>query len=146
MLLKISDASNLALHAMMVLSREPQGGQLSVADMARRLGASENHLAKVMQRLAKVGLVRSRRGPGGGFTLKKPSAQIKLIDIYTAIEGPLPRGGCLLDRPVCDGNCCLLGGLLGDLHERIAGHLERTTLDMMCPARAAAGRERRRSS
>jgi Rrf2 family protein len=143
MFLKISDAANLAFHAMLILAREPDNGQLSVADMAHRLGVSENHLAKVMQRLAKVGLVKSRRGPGGGFTLRKPAAQIRLLDIYVAIEGPLPHGRCLLDKPVCDGSCCLLGGLLTDLHDRIAGHLERTTLDLMCPAPPVPGGERR---
>jgi Rrf2 family protein len=143
MFLKISDAANLAFHAMLILAREPGGGQLSVADMARRLGVSENHLAKVMQRLAKVGLVKSRRGPGGGFTLRRLAAQVRLLDIYVAIEGPLPRGRCLLDKPVCDGTCCLLGGLLIDLHDRIAEHLEHTTLGMMCPAPPANAGERR---
>ena len=143
MFLKISDAANLGLHAMLILAAQPEAGQLSVAEMSRRLQVSDNHLAKVMQRLAKVGLVKSRRGPGGGFTLNRPAARIRLIDVYVAIEGPLPGARCLLDKPVCDGSCCLLGDLLGELHDRLLAHLESTTLDRMCPAIASAGDHRR---
>lgn len=132
MILKVSDAVNLALHAMLLLAQRRNGGRLSVAEMSGRLGVSENHLAKVMQRLAKVGLARSRRGPGGGFTIGRPPGRITLLEIYTAMDGPLSERTCLLDRPVCEGDCCLLGGLLVDLHGRIAEHLERTTLDRIC--------------
>jgi Rrf2 family protein len=143
MFLKISDAANLALHAMLILAGQPAGDQLSVAEMARRLRVSDNHLAKVMQRLAKVGLVKSRRGPGGGFALKKAPGRIRMLDVYTAIEGPLPGARCLLNEPVCDGSCCLLGNLLGELHDRLLAHLENTTLDMMCPTATADGNNRR---
>jgi Rrf2 family protein len=132
--LRISDAVNLALHAMMTLAARSEGAPMSVAVMAGQLGLSENHLAKVMQRLHKVGLVTSKRGPKGGFALGRPAGEIRLLDVYEAIEGPLEERECLLAEPLCDGNCCLLGGLLSSINEQVREHLTRTTLAHVCSA------------
>ena len=128
-MLKISDAANLAFHAMLLLSTKSAAEPLSVQGLADTLHVSDNHLSKVMQRLSKAGLVASRRGPHGGFYLAKPPAAIRLNDIYTVIEGPLAEAGCLLDKPLCEGSCCLLGNLLASVHEQIRFHLVNTTLE-----------------
>jgi Rrf2 family protein len=127
-MLKISDAVNLAFHAMLFLAADSAHGQLSVQDLAKRMGVSDNHLSKVMQRLAKAGLVGSKRGPKGGFYLVKPPEKIRLLDIYELIEGPLPQDTCLLEKPICDGTCCLLGNLIADMQRQIRNHLSNTTL------------------
>ena len=75
-LLRISDAASLGLHTMGLLAG--RSTRLSTQEIARSLGASEHHLAKVMQRLAKMGLVVSTRGPQGGFVLSRPPAEITL--------------------------------------------------------------------
>lgn len=131
-MLKVSDAVNLAFHASALLAGAE--GPRSVGDLARRMEMSENHLSKVMQRLGRAGLVKSRRGPSGGFELARPAQDIRLLDIYEAIEGPYVEQGCLLAKPVCDGSCCLLGGLLQSVHAQLRSHLESTRLADMCPA------------
>jgi Rrf2 family iron-sulfur cluster assembly transcriptional regulator len=133
-MLKISDAVNLAFHAMMILATDPHARPMSVASMAKRLSVSENHLAKVMQRLHKIGLVTSKRGPKGGFTLGRPAGEIRLIDVYVSIEGPISKRECLLREPICDGSCCLLGGLLGSINDQVRRHLSETTLAQVCAA------------
>lgn len=130
-MLKISDAANLALHAMAVLAATHGAGQTSVTRLAQNLSVSEHHLAKVMQRLSKVGLVKSRRGPKGGFSLGKPAEDIRLMDVFEAIEGPMPVRTCLLDRKVCNGNHCLLGDLVQSVNERVREHLAKTRLSEM---------------
>jgi Rrf2 family protein len=133
-MLRISDAVNLAFHAMMILATDPDGTPMSVASMAARLRVSDNHLAKVMQRLQKVGLVHSKRGPKGGFTLGRPAASIRLLYVFETIEGPISKRECLLAEPMCDGNCCLLGGLLGSINEQVREHLANTTFAQVCVA------------
>jgi len=133
-MLKISDAVNLAFHAMMILATDPDGAPMSVGAMAKRLRVSENHLAKVMQRLHKVGLVNSKRGPKGGFTLGQPAGTIRLLDVFESIEGPMVERECLLVEPMCNGSCCLLGGLLSSIHEQVRHHLANTTLSQVCAA------------
>ena len=133
-LFRISDAATLALHTMALLaSAEP--GRLSVREVANRLAASRAHLSKVLQRLARAGLVTSLRGPRGGFSLARPAEDATLLDVYEAIEGPLEDSTCLLGAPVCSGDSCLLGDLVEtvNLHVRVrlagtrlcdvAGHL-----------------------
>ena len=67
-ILKMSEAVSIALHASALLASDP-GTKLSNKQIAGRLHVSEAHLSKVLQRLVKVGLVRSMKGPKGGFVL-----------------------------------------------------------------------------
>ena len=68
--LKISDAATLALHTAVLLADRTEG-PLTTKEIALTFGISEAHLAKVLQRLAKAGIVHSGRGPKGGFLLGK---------------------------------------------------------------------------
>jgi Rrf2 family protein len=141
-MLKISDAANLALHAMAALACTNGGGQTSVNQLAERLGVSEHHLAKVMQRLGKIGLVKSRRGPKGGFTLGRDPDTIHLIEIYEAIEGPMPERECLLDRQVCDGTHCLMGDLIQSVDRQVRDHMQNTKLTDMGQTFLAMGEKK----
>ena len=109
-LVRISEAASLALHAMAMLYQCEQK-RFTNQEIAGRLGASEHHLAKVMQHLAKAGLVESLRGPQGGFRLGAAAQDAHLLAIYEAIEGPLNDEGCLLNSAVCARQQCVLGDL-----------------------------------
>jgi Rrf2 family protein len=124
---KISEAASMALHAMAGLAQEPERA-LTTGAMASRLGVSEAHLSKVLQRLARVGLVRSTRGPKGGFRLARASDQISLREVYETIEGPLQARTCLLEVPACDQQHCILGDLLPTISHLVADYLGNTRL------------------
>jgi len=126
-LLRVSEAASLALHSMALLAGSSEG-PVSTHEMAERLGVSEAHLSKVLQRLAKAGLVRSTRGPGGGFRLTKRSSRISLLEIYEAIEGRLTSSECLLGRKVCGGGGCIFGDVLRSVSRQIREYLSRTRL------------------
>ena len=78
-ILRISDAANLAIHAMAHIARSKGNVNHSVGEIAGEQGVSVAHLSKVMQRLVKVGLLTSRRGPGGGFVLGRAADKISLL-------------------------------------------------------------------
>jgi len=122
-ILGMSDAASLGLHAMMLLARAQRGALLSVHALSGRLDASEAHLGKVLQRLGKAGLVTSRRGPGGGFSIPQSAENATLLAIYEAIEGELPSTACLLRRPACDGRTCVLGELLQSVSHSVHHYL-----------------------
>jgi Rrf2 family nitric oxide-sensitive transcriptional repressor len=126
-MLRISEAANLGIHAMACLLDSSPGNAISVAEIAALLGVSRDHLGKVLQRLAKVSLVTSRRGPKGGFFLGSTSKDATLLQILESIDGPMTKVGCLLGRPVCGGKC-ILGGLVDSLHEQVHDYLSNTTL------------------
>ncbi len=124
---KISEAASLAIHAMLCISETPDR-RVSIKEIVSRFKVSENHLAKVLQRLARVGLVRSTRGPKGGFMLAKPPEEIALLDVFEAIEGPLTTGCCLFGTPVCGRKACVFGGLVQSSITRIRDHMAETKL------------------
>lgn len=126
-LIKISDAATMALHSMVLLAREPEK-MLTTQEMAEEIRVSANHLAKVLQRLNKDGLVAATRGPHGGFTLGRAPESINLLQVYEAIEGPLESGSCLLEVPVCGGTHCILGGLIAGLNRQVREYLTKTHL------------------
>jgi len=127
--LSISEAANLAIHAMTYLATQKDSQPVTTAQVAQSFGFSENHLSKVFQRLTKAGLVKAIRGPRGGFILAKKPQTITLRRIYETIDGPLTRhGNCLLGEPTCGLQECVFGDLLESLHEQVAEHFSKTTL------------------
>ena len=133
--LRISEAASLALHAMALLAGGA-GQPQPTKEMAQRLRVSDHHLAKVMQRLNRAGLVEGQRGPRGGFRLARDGGAITLLEVYEAVEGPLPAQECLLGQPACSG-ACALEGLLRRLGQDVRSHLAHTTLGELAAGLAA---------
>ncbi len=125
----ISEAASLAIHSMAYISMN-SGIKLNVKQIADYLNASESHLSKVMQRLSKAQLVRSIRGPKGGFYLAKTTSEITLYDIYKVVEGELGSETCILKK---EGKCkfekCVFGGIFDNVSESMKAYLSSVTLD-----------------
>ena len=126
--LRISDAASIAMHAMAFIASRTVQGPMSVADLASRLGVSEAHLGKVLQRLVRHGYLASRRGPSGGYEPARDLGDLTLLEVYEAVDGPLRRGECLLGRRACAGGSCILGDLVGTVNEMVRAQLARTRI------------------
>jgi Rrf2 family protein len=126
-ILKISEAASLAMHACTYLAAQ-NGEKASTKEIAQVFDASEHHLAKVMQRLTKAGLVTPVRGPKGGFMLARAPEKTTLLEVYEAIEGDFWASNCLLSKKVCKGEKCILGGLLKTLNQEVMNYLRNTRL------------------
>jgi len=127
-ILRVSDAAALGIHAMLHIARAPSGAPVSVSSAASEFGVSEAHLHKVMQRMVRAGLVSSRRGPSGGFTLARPPSTISLLDILESIDGPIGQCTCLLGRPSCPSGGCVLGPMVRSITDQVRGEMSRRTL------------------
>ena len=134
--LRISEATSLAMHTMAMLAHGDNGGMTS-KDIASVLSVSQAHLQKVLQRLGHSGLVRSERGPKGGFTLARSPERITLLEVYESIEGPLHLGDCLLGRATCARENCVLGGLVASVNGQFSEYLRETTLADLAPVGSA---------
>ena len=88
---------SLALHA-------DQSGPTSVRDIAERTGLPQPYLEQILQALKGAGLVRSKRGAGGGYALARPASEVKLSEIVSAVDGPIVLG----DFGDHEGQCVLL--------------------------------------
>jgi Rrf2 family protein len=76
-------------------------GRLSAAQVADAQDISRTFLGKIVQSLAKAGILSTRRGVGGGVSLGAPPEEITLLAIIEAIEGPLALNECLTSAPDC---------------------------------------------
>ncbi|MBT3394539.1 MAG: Rrf2 family transcriptional regulator [Waddliaceae bacterium] len=125
--LGFSKAAALALHVMVLLAEEPLRRR-SISDLANTLSASSVHLAKILQRLSKSGLVNSISGPSGGFLLSHSPVDVSLAIVYESIDGPLSCSRCLFDKPVCNSKKCILGDLIPTVSHIIEDYLKTNTL------------------
>ncbi len=107
---------------MALLASRP-GVIMSTRKIAAELKVSEAHLSKVLQRLARLGLVRSIRGARGGFILGRDPDEVTLLDAYEAIDGPLRPSSCLMQHRACQGRGCILGDMLETINNDVRDHL-----------------------
>lgn len=125
---KISEAASLAMHALGYLAKNGDR-PVTTREIATRFEMSEAHLSKVLQSLVKVDLLRSARGPRGGFALARDPATVSLLAVFEGIEGPFEPSQCLLSAAICDGETCVLGKIVVEANLLIRTRLEATTLD-----------------
>jgi Rrf2 family nitric oxide-sensitive transcriptional repressor len=103
--MKLLASTDFALRALMVLATEPRDRPFSVDALAQKLGGlSRNHLHKIVQELATLGLVHTVRGAGGGVTLAVALSEIKVGTLVRQLEGDQPVVECFR----ADGGCCTL--------------------------------------
>ena len=126
-IIQLNEAASLALHSMVLLAGDPEKSWL-IRDIAVEVGASEAHLAKVVQRLSKSGLVVTARGPKGGVSLAKPANQITYSEIFEAIEGPISAQKCVFEKGTCPFKRCIFGGLMDRLAIQIREKFMQTRL------------------
>lgn len=93
-LMQIPRKIEYALRAMIDLADRPDG-VANGGEIAQRQQIPKYFLEKVIRDLTRRGLVRSQRGPGGGYQLARPAATISFKDIIEAIEGPITLNVCL---------------------------------------------------
>jgi Rrf2 family protein len=115
--------------ALAVLAAQSAGIYLGAADIASRIGAPANYLGKLLQTLARAGLVESRKGLGGGFRLARPAERISLRDVVDPIE-PLERlEHCLLGRATCGlASPCAVHIRYGAMRQQYFQLMEETTI------------------
>lgn len=123
---QLSEAASLAIHAMVLIAKSDS--YINVTVIAREMGASRNHLSKVLQQLVKFNYLNSVRGPSGGFMLNIDPSKITLLNIYEAIEGKIETPECPLDRQICPFNRCLMGSLVKNATDQFKEYFESLTL------------------
>jgi Rrf2 family iron-sulfur cluster assembly transcriptional regulator len=110
---KVSTRGDYASRALVSLALHADDGRPnSVRDVAERTGLPQPYLEQILLALKGAGLVRSKRGVGGGYVLARPPAEITLAEIVGAVEGPIAAGdfGEPHTTGACDheGQCVLL--------------------------------------
>ncbi|WP_297972374.1 Rrf2 family transcriptional regulator [uncultured Amaricoccus sp.] len=138
--MRLTSFTDYGLRMLMRMASAPERA-FSTAELADEFGLSRNHLTKIMQRLARAGIVATRRGSGGGANLARSPADIRLGEVVRLLEEGQPLVECFGrngGRCSIDG-CCRLKLRLRSAEAAFLAHLDRSTLaDIALPARAAA--------
>ena len=111
--------------------RGTETGPTSVRDIAERTGLPQPYLEQILLALKGAGLVRSKRGVGGGYVLARAPEAIRLSEILSAVDGPITLGD--FGEPHQDGACdhegqCVLLAIWNQAGEVMRRHLDGYTL------------------
>lgn len=85
--MKLGEGVEWAVHVAALLAQMPGGAAVPLRALSAFFDLPEAYLAKHLQKLSRAGLVVARRGPGGGYALGRPAAEITLADLVRAVEG-----------------------------------------------------------
>jgi Rrf2 family protein len=99
--LRISRKIDYGLRAMIYLASIDRAAVVPFREIARQMMLPEDFLAKIMKTLVDHGLVRSARGPHGGYTLARPADGISFLEVIEAVEGPIAINVCLDGEDPC---------------------------------------------
>jgi len=124
--------------AMTDLALNTSDKPISLADIAERQEISLSYLEQLFGKLRKSGLVKSVRGPGGGYLLSRPAADLRVSDIVMAVDEPLTATRCKPGSPAgChhDKSRCLTHDLWEELGNQIYLYLSSVSLDDVCNKR-----------
>ena len=117
-LINVSEAASLALHGLAIVAQQSPN-KVNAKYLAEKLNASEAHLSKIFQRLSKNDLIKSFRGPTGGFVLNKSAEEISFLDIYEIVESKIILNDCPLDKAECTFETCIFGDALKNISHNI---------------------------
>ena len=101
-MLRLGKKADYGLIALRHLASQRPRVACSAKEIARAYGMPAELVAKVLQRMAKNGLLVSQHGTNGGYALAKDPSQITAFEVIRAIEGPLFIMSCVTDRRECD--------------------------------------------
>jgi FeS assembly SUF system regulator len=128
-MLRLSKKADYALIAMKHLAIRSDAVSASAREIAEQYDIPIELMAKVLQRLARRGLVTSHQGTRGGYRLARTAAMISVADIIQAIDGPLTVTACSTDEENCDQySKCSVRDPLWRIRERILTALHTCSL------------------
>ena len=141
----ITSRAKYALKALAQLASCEPGEHCLIDAIARTEQMPRDFLAQILHDLKMRGLVRSRKGRGGGYRLARPADRITVSEVLRATDGPLAPVSCVSQtayapcRDCADERTCPIRMVMGRVRDAMAAILDRTTVADL--ARESVGRE-----
>ncbi len=129
---------DLAIHA--------TDSPVPLAEISERQGISLSYLEQLFARLRRQGLVKSARGPGGGYRLNRVADEIAVIEVLNAIDEKIDTTRCGGKGDCQDGQPCLTHDLWCDLSKQISDFLSRSRLGELVERRTVMAVSARQDS
>ncbi|MFM1955308.1 MAG: DNA-binding transcriptional repressor [Pseudomonadota bacterium] len=139
--MRLTTKGRFAVTAMLDLAIDESGKPVTLAGISERQSISLSYLEQLFSRLRRSGLVKSVRGPGGGYRIAKPLAEISVSEIISAVDE-------LIDATQCGGheNCrddrrCMTHNLWSSLNVKILEYLSGVSLNDLVEAHKVSGND-----
>ncbi|MCK7595872.1 Fe-S cluster assembly transcriptional regulator IscR [Microbulbifer sp. CAU 1566] len=126
--MRLTTKGRYAVTAMLDLALHAERGPISLADISKRQDISLSYLEQLFSRLRQSGLVSSVRGPGGGYRLARPGAEICVAEIIDAVNESVDATSCGGNSDCSGGEQCLTHYLWTDLSRQIHSFLDGISL------------------
>ena len=127
--MRLSTKGRYAVTAMMDIALHEKQGPVTLAEISQCQGISLSYLEQLFAKLRKEGLVKGVRGPGGGYSLARPSDQISVADIIQSVDEKLDMTKCGGKGNCSNGDKCLSHQLWFDLSCKLYKFLSGIKLD-----------------
>lgn len=134
-MIRVSTRGRYALRAVVDVCLNSENGPTLRQDIADRQGISADYVAQLFGKLARAGILRSVRGPGGGYLIARDAASITAGDVLRAVEGPIAVVHCV--EPGGSSSCeragsCVTHLVWRRLSDVMAQFLDSLTLESLC--------------
>jgi Rrf2 family iron-sulfur cluster assembly transcriptional regulator len=145
--MKISTQSRYGLRALFDIAYHSAGLSTQVKDISARQAISPRYIEQIFQKLKRAGIVRSVRGPSGGYYLARKIDEITVGDVVRATEGPVELVHCSGTKTKPTKQCgrilkCPVKDVWTEASSRLMAYLDSITLQDLCKAAQLKGVER----
>lgn len=134
--MRLTTRGRFAVTAMVDVALHQHGGPVTLASIAGRQQISLSYLEQLFGKLRRNHLVASTRGPGGGYMLARPAAEIAVADIVGAVDEPLDATNCGGKGNCHDARSCMTHELWTNLNRRMHEYLSSVYLDELARRQA----------
>ncbi|MGM0521140.1 MAG: Fe-S cluster assembly transcriptional regulator IscR [Pseudomonadota bacterium] len=129
--MRLTTKGRYAVTAMLDLALNADASPTSLGDISQRQGISLSYLEQLFARLRRAGLVKSVRGPGGGYLLAQPSSEISVSRVIDAVNETVDATRCQGLSDCQEGDTCLTHHLWCELSGQIRQFLDDVTLEQL---------------
>ncbi len=129
--MRLTTKGRFAVTAMVDLAMRGDQGPVTLAGISERQKISLSYLEQLFGKLRRHNIVSSVRGPGGGYRLARPAAEIPIADIILAVDEPLDASNCAGRGDCHDGKPCITHELWQGLTENIYNYLSKVSLQQL---------------
>lgn len=145
--MKLSTKSRYGLRAVFDMAYHSGNQPAQIKDISRRQNISPRYLEQIFQELKKAGLLKSRRGPQGGYTLTRKPEEISVREVIEAAEGEVFLVACTSREKTCEPECefdnqCVTQKIWAEANQRLNDYFASLTIKDLCDEGRAMGLER----
>ncbi|OQY09659.1 MAG: hypothetical protein B6I28_02585 [Fusobacteriia bacterium 4572_132] len=129
--MKITKKTRYGLRALIFLARnsDQEGKRVRIKEISEAENIPVPYLEQILNKLKKAGMIEGKRGPYGGYSLLKPEAEIRMIEIFKILEGALSVVDCDIAAESCKKEDCSTVYLWNKINTAMVGLLYNTTLE-----------------